>query len=85
MFELKKIDLIIYVQIPLELNIARTESRDKRKFNNQELKYLKQLKINMEEELQNLSNDISVLVLDGNQKPQDNFVKIKEKVLELKK
>ena len=83
LFELKNVDLITYVNIPIEENISRTEHRDKRKFSQREIDLLYKLKENMEEEIR-LFCDFSntdVLYLDGRDYPQDNVEKINKKIL----
>ena len=74
MYQLKDLDLLCYVNIPIEENIKRTETRDKRKFSEEEKESIKSLKNNMEEEINNYceSSKTPLLVLDGRKNPEQN-------------
>lgn len=84
-FELKKTDLLVYVSIPTEENIRRTEMRDKRKCTNEEKELFTELKNNVEEEVKKAETDLFIptLYLDGREEPEKNVEKIKNKILTL--
>lgn len=85
LFELKNVDLLTYVSIPIEENISRTEKRDNRKFSQHEIELLFKLKENMEEEIKLFHelNGTEILYLDGREDPAINVEKINSKVLTL--
>lgn len=74
LINLKKIDYIFYVDIPMEVCIERTEKRDKRLFKEEDIIMLKKIK---EEYLLQL-NDYrdKVVYLDGTDSPKENMVKV---------
>lgn len=79
LFENKKIDLLVYVSIPLEENIKRKEARDGIKFSEKERQELKTFKTNMEQEIHEYSqkhNTLKILKLDGRISPAENCKKI---------
>lgn len=85
MFDLKQVDLLTYVSIPIEENIKRTEIRDNRKFSEQDIELLYKLKENMEEEIElfRKANGTNVVYLDGREEPTRNVEKINQKILTL--
>lgn len=74
LYQLKDLDLICYVTIPIEENIARTEKRDNRKFSEEEKQTILSLKNNMEEEIDSYCqlSETPLLVLDGRKNAQEN-------------
>lgn len=78
MFNLKPIDLLVYVHAPVELSIERVAARDKIQYLEKEKKFLTDLKKSYEEELlpELEKQNIKVLRLDGRQKPSSNIIKI---------
>lgn len=87
LFELKKIDILCYVTIPIEENIRRTEERDRRKFTEEEKEMIISLKKNMEEEIERFckDNNTRLLVLDGRDPAQKNTQIIMQEIEALKK
>lgn len=82
LFELKKIDLLVYVSIPVEENIRRTEQRDGRKFSSEEIELLYKIRNYMEEEIALLSNtETDVICLNGLERPENNINIINNKIL----
>lgn len=79
MFENKKIDMLVYVSIPVEENIKRKIQRDGLLFSEEERKKLYTFKSNMELEIkqyvQKHPNTI-LLQLDGREDPLENCKKI---------
>lgn len=86
-FNLKNIDLLCYVSIPSEENIARTEKRDGRSFSEEEKEMLESLKKNMEEEIVNYTQrtNTPLLVLDGRKDPRVNALNIAMMLKEISK
>lgn len=84
LFELKKTDLLVYISVPTEENIRRTENRDNRKCTIEELKMFSELKNNMEEEVNIAKTKFSIptLYLDGTMEPSQNLQKIKRMIKE---
>lgn len=80
LYELKKTDLLIYVSVPTEENIARTERRDNRICTPEERQMFDELKNNVEEEIYIAEHkfNIPTMYLDGRTAPQENVAKIKK-------
>ena len=78
LFNLKPIDLLIYVHAPLEVSFSRVASRDKREFLESQKKFLLSLKNAYEQELipELEEQKIKVLKLDGRDTPSHNISKI---------
>lgn len=78
LFNLKPIDLLIYVYAPLEVSISRVASRDKREFLESQKNFLLSLKNAYEQELipELEEQKIKVLKLDGRDTPSHNILKI---------
>lgn len=78
LFNLKPIDLLIYVYAPLEVSVSRVASRDKREFLESQKKFLLSLKNAYEQELipELEEQKIKVLKLDGCDTPSHNISKI---------
>ncbi len=78
LFNLKPIDLLVYVHAPLEISISRVASRDNIIFLEKQKNFLKSLKKSLEEELipELESQKVKVLKLDGREKPSYNVSKI---------
>lgn len=85
LFQLKKIDLLCYISIPLNDNICRTEERDNRKFSDAEKAFLGSLKYNMEQEIHIYCDKTQtpLLLLDGRISPDNNCQHIWDKLKEL--
>ena len=78
LFNLKPIDLLVYVHAPLEISISRVASRDNIIFLEKQKNFLKSLKKSLEEELipELESQKVKVLKLDGRENPSYNVSKI---------
>ena len=78
LFNLKPIDLLVYVHAPLETSVARVAKRDKREFLESQRQFLASLKKSLEEELiPGLEEQsINILKLNGNDSPKNNVLKI---------
>ena len=77
-FNLKPIDLLIYVHVPLDVSVSRVASRDKREFLESEKQFLFSLKNTYEQELipKLEQQKVKVLKLDGRENPSYNISKI---------
>ena len=80
LFELKRTDLLIYVSVPTEENIKRTEKRDNRICTTEEKRMFEVLKNNVEEEIYIAKHDYNIptLLLSGLDNPKENVSKIKK-------
>jgi len=78
LYDPKKIDLIIYVDISFEESLKRTESRDNRTFTDEEKDILKYFISKLKEEVKNYSveKNVPLLIING----QDNTVENAELV-----
>lgn len=78
LFNLKPVDLLVYVQAPLETSISRVAARDNIQFLEKQKKFLSSLKASLEQELipELEEQKIKVLKLDGREDPQYNISKI---------
>ncbi len=78
LFNLKPIDLLVYVHAPLEVSVSRVASRDKREFLESQKQFLLSLKNAYEQELipELEEQKIKVLKLDGREAPSNNISKI---------
>lgn len=78
LFNLKPIDLLVYVHAPLEVSVSRVASRDKREFLESQKQFLLSLKSAYEQELipELEEQKIKVLKLDGRETPSNNISKI---------
>ena len=78
LYDPKKLDLIIYVDISFEESLKRTESRDNRTFTDEEKDILKYFISKLKEEVKNYSveKNIPLLIING----QDNTVENAELV-----
>lgn len=78
LFNLKPIDLLVYVHAPLETSVARVAKRDKREFLESQRQFLASLKKSLEEELiPGLEEqNINILKLNGSDSPKNNVLKI---------
>lgn len=83
LFELKSIDLLVYVSVPFLENVKRTEKRDHRTLDTDELRKLYALRENMESEIKRIENQTPILHLNGMEEVSHNVEKIKRKVLNL--
>ncbi len=75
LFNNKKIDCIVYVSVPLDVNISRKEKRDAIIFSDLEKKQLESFKKNMEEEILQFSErspGTKILFLDGRENILNN-------------
>ncbi len=82
LFNLKPIDLLVYIYAPLELSVSRIKSRDNIQFLEKQKSFLLSLKSSLEQELipELESNKIRVLKLDGRDKPEYNVSKIYKEI-----
>lgn len=78
MFNLKPIDLLVYVHAPIDVSISRVAIRDKREFLESEKQFLVSLKNSLENELlpELEQQKVKVLRLDGRSNPASNVAKI---------
>ena len=78
LFNLKPIDLLVYVHVPLEVSVSRVASRDKITFLEKQKQFLLSLKNSLEQELipELEAQKVKVLKLDGREKPSNNVSKI---------
>ena len=74
-FNLKPIDLLVYVHAPLEVSVSRVASRDKREFLESQKHFLLSLKSAYEQELipELEQQKVRVLKLDGRENPSYNI------------
>ena len=78
LFNLKPIDLLVYIHAPLDLSVSRIASRDKRILLENQKQFLLSLKSSLEQELlpELEEKKIKVLKLDGRENPTNNVLKI---------
>ena len=78
LFNLKPIDLLVYVHVPLEVSVSRVASRDNITFLEKQKQFLLSLKNSLEHELipELEAQKVKVLKLDGREKPSNNVSKI---------
>ncbi len=78
LFNLKPIDLLVYVHVPLEVSVSRVASRDNIEFLEKQKRFLLTLKESLEQELlpELESQKIRILRLDGRETPDNNVSKI---------
>lgn len=78
LFNLKPIDLLVYVHTPLEVSVSRVASRDNIEFIQKQKEFLLCLKNSLEQELipQLEKQKVKVLKLDGRDNPSKNISKI---------
>lgn len=83
LFELKKLDLLVYVSVPIEENVRRTELRDNRKYTTEDINLLLKLRNNVEEEVKIAQEqyNIPTLYLDGMEDPKENIKVIKKRII----
>ena len=82
LFNLKPIDLLVYIQAPLEVSVSRVAKRDNIEFIESQRKFLQALKTSLESELipQLEKQNVKVLRLDGRDKPYQNVSKIYKEI-----
>lgn len=82
LFDLKKVDLLIYVSVPLNLSFERIEKRDNYQLNEEEKDFLKLAKSRFEIELipRLKAEKIEILELDGEEDFDKNLKKILKRV-----
>ena len=78
LFNLKPIDLLVYVHAPLEVSVSRVAARDNIDFIQKQKDFLLCLKNSLEQELipQLEKQKVKVLKLDGRDNPSKNISKI---------
>lgn len=78
MFNLKPIDLLVYIYAPIEMSLARIAKRDQRVYNESQKQFLLELKRSLEEDLlpELESQKVKVLRLDGTNNPRENVSRI---------
>lgn len=78
LFNSKKIDKIIYIEAPFDLCIKRNESRDNRKFLEEDIKILKELAVLQKKYVLNYckNNKTDILFVDGSLSIEQNVDKI---------
>lgn len=78
LFNLKPIDLLVYVHAPLEVSVSRVASRDNIEFLEKQKQFLLSLKSSLEQELipELEEQKVKVLRLDGREAPSHNISKI---------
>lgn len=82
LFNLKPIDLLVYIHAPLEISVSRVAKRDNIEFIESQRKFLQALKTSLESELipQLEKQNVKVLKLDGRDKPYQNVSKIYKEI-----
>ena len=82
LFNLKPIDLLVYIHAPLEVSVSRVAKRDNIEFIESQRKFLQALKTSLESELipQLEKQNVKVLRLDGRDKPYQNVSKIYKEI-----
>ena len=82
LFNLKPIDLLVYIHTPLEVSVSRVAKRDNIEFIESQRKFLQALKTSLEGELipQLEKQNVKVLRLDGRDKPYQNVSKIYKEI-----
>lgn len=82
LFNLKPIDLLVYIYAPLEVSVSRVAKRDNIEFVESQRKFLQALKTSLESELipQLEKRNVKVLKLDGRDKPYKNVSKIYKEI-----
>lgn len=82
LFNLKPIDLLVYIHAPLEVSVSRVAKRDSIEFIESQRKFLQALKTSLENELipQLEKQNVKVLKLDGRDKPYQNVSKIYKEI-----
>lgn len=82
LFNLKPIDLLVYIHAPLEVSVSRVAKRDSIEFIESQRKFLQALKTSLENELipQLEKQKVKVLKLDGRDKPYQNVSKIYKEI-----
>jgi len=82
LFNLKPIDLLVYIHAPLEVSVSRVAKRDNIEFIESQRKFLQALKNSLESELipQLEKQNVKVLKLDGRDKPYQNVSKIYKEI-----
>ena len=82
LFELKKIDLLVYLSVPMDENIRRIESRNNKKYSKEDIDLLLGLRNNVEEEVKKAQEqyNIPTLYLSGIEEPKENIKLIKTKI-----
>ena len=82
LFNLKPIDLLVYIHAPLEVSVSRVAKRDNIEFIESQRNFLQALKTSLESELipQLEKQNVKVLELDGRDKPYQNVSKIYKEI-----
>lgn len=82
LFNLKPIDLLVYIHAPLEISVSRVAKRDNIQFLDEQKNFLQLLKLSLENELipELESKKIKVLKLNGTDNPQQNIKKIYKEI-----
>ncbi|MDD6272666.1 MAG: dTMP kinase [bacterium] len=82
LFNLKPIDLLVYIHVPLDVSVSRVAKRDNIEFIESQRKFLQALKTSLENELipQLEKQNIKVLRLDGRDNPHQNVSKIYKEI-----
>lgn len=78
MFNLKPIDLLVYVHAPLDISVSRVAKRDNIQFIENQKNFLKTLKNSLENELlpELDKQKVKILKLNGTESPKQNISKI---------
>ena len=82
LFKLKKVDLLVYVYVPLEKSLERIKERDNKILNEKEIKFLKLSKNRFEKELipKLEKNNINIILINGEDSIENNINKIIKKI-----
>ena len=82
LFNLKPIDLLVYIYAPLEVSVSRVAKRDDVEFKESQRKFLQALKMSLENELipQLEKQNVKILKLDGRDKTYQNISKIYKEI-----
>lgn len=85
LFNLKKVDLLVYVEAPLDISVKRTEIRDNRKYSFNDIELLKSFKKEYEILLEELKNYMNIIRLNGLDAVEDNVQKLVRNIKSLER
>lgn len=72
LFDLKKVDYVVYMKVPFEVSLERTQQRDGREMAQEDVEMLKHIEHNMKKEIEKLNNGRNVIYLDGTKYVREN-------------
>lgn len=80
LFNLKKIDMIVYIKVPLKVSIDRTEKRNQKTISKEDISLLDKIYNNMDNEIKEFDNGQNVMYLNGMDDVQKNVKIILEMI-----